>query len=148
MLLLVPPPPPPPSAPSFSILYVSFHSARLFDHNQQKKPGQEGHWGTLMTSDDVCAVIGPQMWIAGEEGKYTEMLARHKSQKTSGIMMQESIYEQVEPLRRLFVLFVCISFCVTAAADGNPCKWKTLPVLKLCTEGNNSQSCNDQNADI
>ena len=62
-----------------------------------------------MTSDDVCAVIGPQMWIAGEEGKYTEMLERHKSQKTSGIMMQESIYEQVEPLRRIFVLFVCIS---------------------------------------
>lgn len=53
-----------------------------------------------MTSDDVCAVIGPQMWIAGEESKYTKMLAGHKSHKTSGIMMQESIYEQAE-LRQL-----------------------------------------------
>lgn len=42
-----------------------------------------------MTSDDVCAVIGPKMWIGGEEGKYAKMLAGHKSQKTSGINVIE-----------------------------------------------------------
>lgn len=33
-----------------------------------------------MTSDDVCAVKGPEMWIGGEEGKYTYMLAGYKSE--------------------------------------------------------------------
>lgn len=40
-----------------------------------------------MTSDDVCVVTGPVMWIGGDEGKYTKMLVGHKSQKTSGIKM-------------------------------------------------------------
>lgn len=77
-----------------------------------------------MTSDDVCVVTGPMMWIGGDEGKYTKMLVGHKSQKTSGIKMQMSIYEQVEPLRRAFCQvreivynrFMCASFCLIAAA--------------------------------
>lgn len=29
----------------------------------------------LMTSDDVCTVMEPKMWIGGEEGKYTKLFA-------------------------------------------------------------------------
>lgn len=66
-----------------------------------------------MTSDDVCAVIGPKMWIGGEEGKYAKMLAGHKSQKTSGINVIE--YLRAGWGSQKSFLFgptgMCISFC-------------------------------------
>lgn len=44
----------------------------------------------------VCAVIGPKMCIGGDQVKD---ISSHKSQRTSGIKTEMSIYEQVEPLR-------------------------------------------------
>ncbi len=95
------------SLPHCSILQYAFCVVPLSPPVWSQSTKEARPERTLMTSDDVCPVIGPEMWIGGEEGKYTKMLAGHKSQKSSGIKMYSAVKKYLPPSWFLKVLHIC-----------------------------------------